>query len=140
MFHCALSGGFSSKFSVAKRMNGSSDVRVASVALLTGLHTSLPSKHSKKNESETRKEEKVTRGEGHSYSRLRLNCGAKGHNAAFCPKNWSRGLNTVGENGESILEELHGMDSHGGLSVTVRSTYLKKKLPNNFVARTSECF
>ena len=32
------------------------------------------------------------------------------------------------------------MDSHGGLSVTIRQTEWKKKnLPNRFVARTSEC-
>ena len=31
------------------------------------------------------------------------------------------------------------MDSHGGLEVTIRQTEWKKKLPNNFVAQTSEC-
>ena len=31
------------------------------------------------------------------------------------------------------------MDSHGGLEVTIRQTEWKKKLPNNFVSRTSEC-
>ena len=31
------------------------------------------------------------------------------------------------------------MNSHGGLEVTIRQTEWKKKLPNNFVAQTSEC-
>ena len=32
------------------------------------------------------------------------------------------------------------MDSHRGLTVTIRQTEWKKKqLPNNFVAQTSEC-
>ena len=36
-------------------------------------------------------------------------------------------------------EDQMEMDSHGGLEVTIRQTEWKKKLPNNFVAQTSEC-
>ena len=32
-----------------------------------------------------------------------------------------------------------GLDSHGGLEVTIRQTESKKKLPNNFVKQTPEC-
>ena len=33
----------------------------------------------------------------------------------------------------------NGMDSHGGLEVTIRQTESKKKLPNNFVKQTPKC-
>ena len=44
----------------------------------------------------------------------------------------------VFEVNEAVMEV--EMDSHGGLEVTIRQTeWKKKKLPNNFVAQTSEC-
>ena len=40
---------------------------------------------------------------------------------------------------DMMTMEWNGMESHGGLKVTIRQTEWKKKLPNNFVAQTSEC-